>query len=118
VFAALSFAAVYAWMMVVALLARGAALSAFAGLILFALGVVSGLREEIASLLGEGMVRTVFRLGLRAAPPLSTLSAAAASLAAGDRLSANGLLIAVLQVVLFTGSLLVLAHWIFARKDY
>ena len=117
-FGALGFAAVYAAMLVVALLARGAALSAFAGLILFASGVVAGLREEIGPLLGEGMVRAAFRLASRVPPPLSTLAAEAGSLAAGERLSAAALLIPTLQVLLFTGGCLVLAHWTFARKEY
>lgn len=117
-FGAIGFAAVYAGMTVVALVARGAAMSAFAGLILFALGIVAGLREEIASLLGDGMVRAAFGLALRLPPPLSTLSARAASLAAGERLSAIALLVPILHVLLFTGGTLALAHWIFARKEY
>jgi Cu-processing system permease protein len=117
-FAAFGFAAVYAGMVLVALLARGAALSAFAGLLLFALGVVAGLREEIAPLLGDGMASAAFRLASRVPPPLSMLSAHAAALAAGERLSAIAVLMPILQVLLFTGGSLVLAHWTFARKEY
>ena len=117
-FAALGFAAVYAGMMVVAVLARSATLSAFAGLLLFALGVVAGLREAIAPLLGDGLVRATFSLLSRIPPPLSTLSTQAASLAAGEHLSAAALVVPVLQVLLFAGGSLVFAHWTFARKEY
>jgi len=117
-FGALGFAALYAGMLVVALHARGAALSAFAGLTLFALGVVAGLRQDIAPLLGDGVVRNAFTLATRVLPPLSALSAAAASLAAGDRLHAAALLVPVLHVALFTAGTLVLAHWTFTRKEY
>jgi ABC-type transport system involved in multi-copper enzyme maturation permease subunit len=117
-FAALGFAALYAGMMVVALLARSAALSAFAGLLLFALGVVAGLRQEIAAMLSEGVVRAAFTGAARIPPPLSGLSAAAASLAAGERLPAPALLVPVLQVGLFAAASLVFAHWLFARKEY
>jgi hypothetical protein len=51
-------------------------------------------------------------------PPLSMLSAQAAALAAGEPLSATTLLILILQVLLFTLGSLMLAHWIFARKEY
>jgi Cu-processing system permease protein len=117
-FGALGFAALYPGMMLVALHARSAALSAFGGLLLFALGIVAGLRQEIAPLLGDGTARAAFMLAALAPPPLSTLSAAAASLAAGDNPHAIALFVPVLQIALFTAGSLVLVHWTFARKEY
>src|SRR5204862_459524 len=81
---AVSFATIYAGMMLSALLARSAALSAAVGGVLFILGIVAGQRDRVLVAWDEGVTRTVFAVTTGLLPRITSLGRLAADLAGGQ----------------------------------
>ena len=116
--AAVAFAPVYAAMLGASLLARSAALSAAAGFLLFAAGVVAGERGAIASAFEPGAARALFLAATAPLPRLTRLAAAGADLAQAKPLAAGPLLGFVAGAALFAAAALALAAARMERKDF
>jgi Cu-processing system permease protein len=116
--AAVAFAPVYAVMLGAARLARSAALSAAAGFLLFAAGIVAGERGAIASAFEPGTARAVFLAVTAPLPRLTPLAGAAAALAQAKPVAAGPVLGFVLGAALFAAAVLALAAARFERKDF
>jgi Cu-processing system permease protein len=114
----LSFATIYAGMLLAALLVRSAALSAAVGGVLFILGIVAGQRDRMLVAWDEGVTRTVFAAFTGLLPRISSLGKVAASLAGGENVGLGAFLALAGGFVLFVLGTLALAAWIFERKDY
>jgi hypothetical protein len=81
-----SFATIYAGMLLSALVVRSAALSGAVCLLLFILGIVAGQRASIMRVWNEGVMRELFAGLTLLVPRTSTLGTAAADLASGKPL--------------------------------
>ncbi len=116
--AAVAFAPVYAGMLAVAVLARSAALSGGAGLVLLVAGLVAGNRTAFAEIFEEGASRAVF-LGVTAAlPRLSALGRIGPALAKAEAPAAGPALAIAAGALAFALALLALGVDRFERKDY
>jgi Cu-processing system permease protein len=113
-----SFATIYAGMLLSALLARSAAISAAAGGVLFILGIVAGQRDRLLVAWDEGVTRTFFAVATGLLPRISSLGSQAADLAGGEAVALGGFAALVGGFALFVLGALALAVWIFERKDY
>lgn len=113
-----SFATIYAGMLLAALVVRSAALSAAAGGVLFILGIVAGQRDRLLVAWDEGVTRTLFSVGTGLLPRVSTLGTFAADLAGGAPLALGPFAGMVAGFVLFVLGAMALAIWVFERKDY
>lgn len=112
------FAAVYAVMLLAAVLVRSAALSGAAGGAALAAFVVAGQRAELAPLFSAGWGRSLFLALTAPLPRLTGLAEHAGRLAEG-RPAALGLLGAQLGgAALFSAAVLVVALTLFDRKDF
>jgi Cu-processing system permease protein len=116
--AAVAFAPIYAVMVLAAVAARSAALSAMAGGATWVLGIVAGSRETLAPLFREGFGRDLFLAATAPLPRISGLARAGARVARG--LPPEGALLAaqVGAAALFALALLSLAVGLFERKDF
>jgi Cu-processing system permease protein len=116
--AAVAFAPIYAVMVLAAVAARSAALSAMAGGATWVLGIVAGSRETLAPLFREGFGRDLFLAATAPLPRISELARAGARVARG--LPPEGALLAaqVGAAALFALALLSLAVGLFERKDF
>lgn len=116
--AAAAFAAIYPVMLVSAMLARSAALSAAAGGATYVLGIVAGNRQTLAPLFREGPGRDLFLAATAPLPRISELARAGGRVAEG--LPAEGALLAAQlgATALFALALLALATSLFERKDF
>jgi len=115
---AVAFAPVYAAMLLSVVVARSAALSGGAGLLLLAAGLVAGQRTPLAELFHEGASRAVF-LGLTALlPRLSAIATIGARLAEAQPVSAGPAAALVAGTLAFAFGLLAVAIARFERKDY
>jgi Cu-processing system permease protein len=112
-----AFAPVYAAMLLAAVLARSAALSGGAGLLVYAAGVVAGNRAVLAELFGEGASRTAFLAATAALPRLTRLADLAAAAARGEPVAAAVAVPLVLGTLVFSLALLALAVDRFQGKD-
>jgi Cu-processing system permease protein len=116
--AAIAFAPIYAAMLLVAVLARSAALSAAAGLLVFCAGVVAGYRAALGDLFHPGVTRAAF-LGVTALlPRLSRLAELGARIAGGETVRAGVAAPLVAGTLVFSLALLALGVDRFQRKDY
>lgn len=116
--AAVAFAPVYAAMLLTAVLARSAAVSAGAGLAMFALGAVASHRATLAELFNAGAARAAF-LGVTAAiPRLTRLGSPGALVAGAEGFAAGPVLALGAGTLTFAVALLSLAIARFDRKDY
>ena len=113
-----SFAAIYAGMLLASLVARSAALSAAVGGALFILGIVAGHRDRLLVAWREGVTRTLFAAVTALLPRVSTLGRFAADAAAGRLVSSAALGGLVGGFLLFVLGTLAVATWAFDRKDY
>ena len=116
--AAVAFAPIYAVMVLAAVVARSAALSAMAGGATWVLGIVAGNRETLAPLFREGVGRDLFLAATAPLPRISELARAGARVAKG--LPPEGALLAaqVGAAAIFALALLSLAVGLFERKDF
>jgi Cu-processing system permease protein len=116
--ATVAFAPVYAAMLAAAVIARSAALSGAAGLLLLLAGIVAGNRAVLSELFHPGPARAVF-LGVTAIiPRLSALGRIATRLSASEPVARGPALALAAGTALFALGLLALAVARFERKDY
>jgi Cu-processing system permease protein len=113
-----SFATIYAGMLLSALFVRSAALSAAVGGGLFVLGIVAGQRDRLLVAWNEGVSRTVFAAVTALLPRVSTLGKLAADLAGGRAVATAASTGLVAGFLVFVLAMLALAVWVFERKDY
>jgi Cu-processing system permease protein len=115
--AAVAFAPVYAAMLLAAVLARSAAFSGGAGLLLYVAGVVAGSRGVLADLFAEGASRATFLAVTAILPRLTRLPDLAAAVARGERIRWAAAAPLVLGTLVFALAVLALAIDRFERKD-
>jgi Cu-processing system permease protein len=113
-----NFATVYAAMVTSAMFARSTALSAAVGASLFALGIVAGLREQIAPLFEEGAGRAAFRAVTLAVPRVSTLGTAAIDIAGAWPIDPGGFAFLLIGFGVFALAVLALGAWRFEQRDF
>ncbi len=116
--AAIAFAPVYAAMLATAVVARSAALSGGAGLVLFLAGIVAGERGALGELFSPGASRAVFLGVTFMLPRLSRLGAIGARVAESRPIAGGHVLAVVVGTAVFALALLALGAARFDRKDY
>jgi ABC-type transport system involved in multi-copper enzyme maturation permease subunit len=112
------FATVYAAMMLAAVLVRSAAFSAAVGLATVVLGVVSAARASIAKAIDPGAGRWVFEWAMVPIPRLGSLAVRAAFFAGNHAYDPAELWRFVAGAVTFSAGLLLVALFVFERKDF
>jgi Cu-processing system permease protein len=112
------FATVYAGMMLAAVMVRSAAFSAATGLALTLLGIASSNRAAIAKAIDPGLGRKAFEWAMVPVPKLGTLAVRAAFLSGHHALDAGELGRLLGGAALFAAGVLVLALYLFERKDF
>jgi len=113
-----AFAAVYAVMLLAAVAVRSAALSGAAGGAALLAFLAAGHRADLAPLFSAGAGRTAFLALTAPLPRLSGLGEHAARLAAGLPAEPAQLAIHLTGTLLFSAAALLLAVFLFERKDY
>jgi Cu-processing system permease protein len=113
-----AFAAVYAVMLLAAVAVRSAALSAAAGAGALLAFLAAGRRAELAPLFSAGPGRAAFLALTAPLPRLDALGEHAARLAAGLPAQPGQLLVHLLGTLLFAAATLLLAAFLFERKDF
>ncbi len=116
--AAAGFSAIYAVMILAALLARSAALSAAAGALVYVAAVVASHRRTLAPLLDEGLARGAFLAATAPVPRLADLASVAIRVAEGKGVDLPRLAAHLGAVALFAGAALAAAIVAFDRKDF
>lgn len=116
--AAATFTSLYGAMLTVAILVRSAALSAAAGYLLFALGIVAGYRERLATFFEPGVSRVLFEVLTLVLPRISTLADASADIAASAPVDAGALLTRLGGVAVYGLAALALGVHFFEQKDF
>lgn len=117
-FSAIGFTAVYAVMILAAMAARSAALSAGAGAALLVAGIVAGQRATLAPLFSPGLSRAAFLVLTSPLPRISELARHAAQVAIAGPLDARQVAVQVAGALLFAGAALAGAVALFDRKDF
>lgn len=117
-FSAVGFTAVYAVMILAAMVARSAALSAGAGTVLLVLGIVAGQRAILAPLFSPGLSRALFLAFTSPLPRISELARHAARVANALPLDLSQVAVQVAGALLFAGAALAGAIALFDRKDF
>lgn len=112
------FATVYAAMMLAAVLVRSAAFCAAVGLGTVVLGLVSSARASIARAIDPGAGRLIFEWAMVPVPKLGSLAVRAAFLSGNHAYDAAELWRLIAGAGLFSGGLLLIALFIFERKDF
>ncbi|HEX9243781.1 MAG TPA: hypothetical protein VF875_15160, partial [Anaeromyxobacter sp.] len=113
-----AFAPVYAAMLLAAVLARSAALSAAAGLLVYLAGVAAGSRGFLAELFAEGTSRATFLAVTAALPRLTRLAELAAGVARSEPVRVAVAAPLVIGTLAFALALLAVAVDRFDRKDW
>jgi len=116
--ALLGFGAIYAVMLAVGSLVRSAAVSAGAGLFLYALGVIVASKATIVNWTTSKVVRALLELVLTPVPNLRALADVGAGVAAGEAVALSAVLPVVGGAVAFAGFAVVVACAIVQSKDY
>jgi Cu-processing system permease protein len=116
--AALSFGAVYAAMLAMALWVRSAALSAATGVVVVALGLLATHRRTLMAAMDAGPGRALFAGITALVPPLGRMADVASALASSAPLAPGSLLRLLLGTLAFTGAVLAVAGYRFERKDF
>lgn len=114
----LGFSAIYAVMLMAALIVRSAALSAAAGLIVFVLGIIAGNRAALSPLFEEGVARASFRAFTAVLPRLSTLAEGAAQFAADRPIEVKSFESVLVGVGVWAVAALLLGIFRFEQKDF
>jgi Cu-processing system permease protein len=117
-FSAIGFTAVYAVMILAAMVARSAALSAGAGAVLLVLGIVAGQRAVLAPLFSPGLPRTLFLILTSPLPRISELARHAARVANSLPLDLSQVGVQAAGAFLFAAAALAGAIVLFDRKDF
>jgi len=116
--AAVAFSALYAVMLLAAVVVRSAALSSAAAAGVYVVGLVAGKREVVAQLFSAGPPRALFRLVTAPFPRLTTLGDAALAVAEGAPVRWAQLGSALAGALLFCAAVLALAVALFERRDF
>ncbi len=116
--AAVTFAALYGGMLVAALFARSAALSAATGAFLFLTGIVAGYRERLDHFFEPGIGRAAFQAVTLLLPRVSTLADASADLAASAPLDLGALWSELAGLAIFGLAALAFGIWRFESQDF
>lgn len=116
--AVVGFAAVYAGMLLSAVLVRSSAVSAAFGALLLVSGILAGHRLAILAAMRPGAPRAFFAVWSGLMPPLSTLADAAADVAGAQPVQAGRIGGVIGGCVLFSAAALALAVWRFEEKDF
>lgn len=116
--AALSFGAVYAAMLAMALWVRSAALSAATGVVVVALGLLATHRRTLMAAMDAGPGRALFAGITALFPPLGRMADVASALASSAPLAPGSLFRLLLGTLAFTGAVLAVAGYRFERKDF
>jgi Cu-processing system permease protein len=117
-FAAVGFTAIYAVMLLAAMVARSAALSAGAGVLVLVLGIVAGERASLAPLFSPGLSRGLFLAVTAPLPRISELARHGARFAYAQPLDPAQVAVQVAGTLLFAAAALALASALFERKDF
>lgn len=117
-FAAVGFTAVYAVMVLAAMVARSAALSAAAGAALLVLGIVAGQRAILAPLFSPGLSQTLFLTLTSPLPRISELARHAARVANALPLDLPQVAVQMSGTLLFAAAVLAGTVALFDRKDF
>ena len=112
------FATVYAAMMLAAVLVRSAAFCAAVGLATVTLGVVSSARASIARAIDPGVGRLIFEWAMVPIPRLGSLAVRAAFVSGEHAFETVELWRLVGGATLFSAGILLVALFIFERKDF
>lgn len=115
---ALTFAALYGAMLTCAVFVRSAAASAFAGLLLFAAGIVASFRYEISPSFSSDFARQVFEWVTMFLPPVATVGQLAMDIAASTPVDSGALARTMGGMVLFGVAMVALGVWRFGRMDF
>jgi Cu-processing system permease protein len=116
--AALSFGAVYAAMLAMALWVRSAALSATTGMVVVGLGLLATHRRTLMAAMENGPGRVLFAAVTALVPPLGRMAQLAGALASSAPLAPGSLLRLLLGTLAFTAAVLAVAGYRFERKDF
>ncbi|MBL8957880.1 MAG: ABC transporter permease subunit [Myxococcaceae bacterium] len=112
------FATVYAVMMLAAVLVRSAAFCAAVGLATVVLGIVSSARAGIAKAIDPGVGRQVFEWAMVPIPRLGSLAVRAAFLTGDHTFDVGELWRYLAGAVFFSAGMLLVALFVFERKDF
>jgi ABC-type transport system involved in multi-copper enzyme maturation permease subunit len=116
--ASVTFAAIYGGMLVAALFARSAALSAATGGFLFLTGIVAGYRGRLEHFFEPGLGRTAFKAVTLLLPRVSTLADASADLAASAPVDRAALGSELFGLAVFGLAALAFGIWRFESQDF
>ncbi len=113
-----SFGAIYAAMMLGAMVLRSAALSAACGAAIFFGGIIAGNRDLIAPAFEEGPSRSLFRAITSLLPRIATLGKFSAEVAGSRPVEPRAVAALLGATGVFALGLLSLAAWHFEKKDF
>lgn len=113
-----NFATIYAAMITLSLFARGTALSAAGGGLLFIAGIVAGFRQQLSPLFDEGVGRRSFELATLLVPRVSQLGKSAVYLAGSRDVDPGALLTLLAGFVVFSLGTLAMGAWRFEQRDF
>ena len=116
--ASVTFAAIYGGMLVAALFARSAALSAATGGFLFLTGIVAGYRQRLDHFFEPGIGRWLFQAVTLLLPRVSTLADASADLAASAPVDLGALGSELVGLAVFGLAALAFGIWRFESQDF
>ena len=116
--AGVTFAAIYGGMLVAALFARSAALSAATGGFLFLSGIVAGYRQRLDHFFEPGLGRAAFQAVTLVLPRVSTLADASADLAASAPVDLGALGSELVGLAVFGLAALAFGIWRFESQDF
>ncbi|MEO7327082.1 MAG: ABC transporter permease subunit [Minicystis sp.] len=116
--AGVTFAGIYGGMLVAALFARSAALSAATGGALVVSGIIAGYRDSISPFFESGVARSLFQAVTLLLPRVSTLADASADLAASAPVDTGILASQLLGLAVFALAALAFGVFRFEQKDF
>jgi Cu-processing system permease protein len=116
--ASLTFTAVYAPMLTVAVFVPSAALSACAGGVLFVGGIIAGNRHQLGRFFEPGFARGAFDAVTLVLPRISSIGTVSADLAASLPLRVQSLESLLGGTVLFALAALAMGVWRFEQRDF
>ncbi len=116
--AAISFAPIYASMLVSSLIVRSAPFCGLVGISLVTAGIVAGYRENLLALWEPGIGRTAFELLMAPLPKISSLAQIAGHSAASAPIDPGEMARLVAGSSVFAAAVLAFGAWLFEKKDF
>lgn len=116
--ACVGFSAVYAAQLSSTMFIRSTALSTLVGILMFAVGIISGYRSEISGAFEPGAGRAMFELAVSPFPKLSTLADFAGDLAGSSAVDALLLVKIIAGHFVFGLACLAVGVWRFEKMDF